>query len=762
MNGIGSGMEIYKKFKKELLKINNDILSLFSKVKILKEQDAGTFSGWETTCAKINKQMSDDLIRVAVVGSIKSGKSTFVNSIFKGDFLKRGAGIVTSFVTKIRAGDMLKAELTFKSYGEINSEIRQALIMFPHLNLQAKAENFDIRNRQDRAELEPALNDLDTDMIFTDGIRNIHSILLSSYLKGYDRVKDIIADDITTACYDENFFPEHKIFVSDDTLSVYLKDIQLEINSSIFDKNIEIADCQGSDSPNPLHLAMIQDYLLVTHFIIYVISSRTGVRQADIKFLSMIKKMGIMENIIFVVNCDFNEHESRNDLNALIGSVQQDLSLLKTEPEVYSFSALFNLFKSASSGDENGSRLNKKDQIKFSQWKNETELCNFSEQETDAFRLSFNNKISKGRYRLLLKNHLERINIMSSGIGNWIAVNHEILNKDVHGARKIIKKIVRHQERMNRIMDMIKNTLDGAVQKMKQEQKKEVDKFFASRYGEAPESVVEFIREYNTSYGNYEDSFRSSGFSSTIYLVFQEFKQRLDTFIAEKINPEVIMLIRNREESIKKKFNSIAEPFEDMVQGALEEYNAVIAASGIPGALEIEQSYDFFDIDFIKRITGLTIPPVAATINYSAKIKTEAVIRFGFYTVVRFIKQIFKRPLENEKEEEIFALKDSLTRIKRETERAIFFHFKNYRENLKFQYLFKLIDAVSNSLYEDLQNRFSHNSASFSTMTKLIETKQIDKKQASEALKNMEEVYFEISKRIDIIKKEMKKIELAE
>lgn len=755
-------MEVYKKLKEELLKVNKDILSLFSKVTILKEQDTGTFSGWKKRCVKINKQMSDDLIRVAVVGSIKSGKSTFVNSIFNGDFLKRGAGIVTSFVTKIRAGDMLKAELTFKTYEEINLEIRQALIMFPHLNLQAKAESFDIRNRQDRAELEPALSDLDADMIFTDGIRNIHSILLSSYLKGHGRVKDIISDDVATACYDEKFFPQHKLFVSDDTLSVYLKDIQLEIKSSIFDKNIEIADCQGSDSPNPLHLAMIQDYLLVTHFIIYVISSRTGVRQADIKFLSMIKKMGIMENIIFVVNCDFNEHETKDDLSALISSVKQELSLLITEPEVYSFSALFNLFKNSSSGDKNGSSLNKKDQIKFSQWKDEIELCTFSEQETDAFRLSFNNKISTGRYRLLFKNHLERINIISSGIGNWIAVNDEILNKDAHGAGEIIKKIVRHQERMSKIMDIIKNTLDGAVQKMKQEQKKEVDNFFASRYGDAPGSVVDFIRDYNASYGDYEANFQASGFSSTIYLVFQEFKHRLDTFIAEKINPEVIQLIKNREEIIKKKFDSIAEPFEDMVQGALEEYNAVIAASGITEALEIEQRYDFFDIDSIKRITGLTIPSVAATVSYSAKIKTEAVIRFGVYTVVRFIKQIFKRPLENEKEEEIFALKDSLKRIKRETEKAIFFHFKNYRENLKFQYLFKLIDAVSNSLYDDLQNRFSHNSASFSTMAKLIETKQIDKKQASEALKEMERAYSGISKRIEIIKEEMKKNELAE
>lgn len=64
-------------------------------------------------------------------------------------------------------------------------------------------------------------------------------------------------------------------------MAVYLKDVQLEIKSNRFEKNLEIADCQGSDSPNPLHITMIQDYLSTTHLIIYLISSRTGLRDAD-------------------------------------------------------------------------------------------------------------------------------------------------------------------------------------------------------------------------------------------------------------------------------------------------------------------------------------------------------------------------------------------------------------------------------------------------------------------------------------------------
>jgi len=61
------------------------------------------------------------------------------------DFLKRGAGVVTSIVTKIRKGDLMRAQLFFKSWDEINREIRQALALFPELNEISDPALFDIR-----------------------------------------------------------------------------------------------------------------------------------------------------------------------------------------------------------------------------------------------------------------------------------------------------------------------------------------------------------------------------------------------------------------------------------------------------------------------------------------------------------------------------------------------------------------------------------------------------------------------------------------
>ncbi|MGD9278309.1 MAG: dynamin family protein, partial [Desulfobacterales bacterium] len=458
-------MNTFKSLKKELLQINQDISALFSDAGSITGMPDDSFADWQKTCSTIYKQMSEQIIRVAVVGTIKSGKSSFINSLFKGDYLKRGAGVVTSIITRVRGGENLKAKLWFKSWDEVNSEIDQALALFPSLDWRTQKNRFDIRRTGERIDLQKALSTLGTEHLFTNYSRNLNSVLLTSYIKGYEKVKDMISSDRLTSYYEDNKFAEHWTFVGDGSMAIYLKDIELEIDSGNIDSNIEIADCQGSDSPNPLHLAMIQDYLILTHLIIYVVSSRTGLREADIKFLSIIKKMGIMDNILFIINCDFSEHESIDDLQVLVKKVKEELSMIKPDPEIYSISALFNLFKVK---NEN---LSQKDSLRLAQWKKEKELTAFSGHETERFESLFYNKLTRGSHFLLLKNHLERLSVILSGMTHWILVHQNIFAKDADSANEVIETIKHNQIRMNKITSMMKNTLDGSIQKIKDELK---------------------------------------------------------------------------------------------------------------------------------------------------------------------------------------------------------------------------------------------------------------------------------------------------
>ena len=742
-------MNTYNSLKEELLKISKDVSGLFSNAKSIPGMSNHSFHAWEKTNSRVTRQLSEETIRVAVVGPIKSGKSTFINSLFKGEYLKRGAGVITSIVTRVRSGDKLRARLSFKSWDEINADMTQALILFPTTEWRAENDAFDIRHQKERTDLQIALDSLSSDHLIANGARNANGILLSSYLKGYEKVKGVISSEGASKEYGNHEFTEHWNFVGDDSMSVYLKDIQLQIDSGDIENNIEIADCQGSDSPNPLHLAMIQDYLLLTNLIIYVISSRTGIREADLKFLSIIKKMGIMDNILFVVNCDVSEHDSIEDLMELIESVKEDILMYRPSPDIYCISALYNLFESQSL------HLSQKDRMRLAQWEKETELVSLSNAETERFETSFYDKLRRGSYALLLKNHLERLQVISSGIGHWILVNQNILAKDTDSANDVVAHIEKHRGRMNQIKSMIKSTLDGSMQQINRELRTDIDRYFDVRSGSIIRNILEFIKNYTIPYPEYEERIKTSGFSSTLYLIFQEFKLALDTFMAETVNPEIIHFVRNKEIHIRERLMAIAEPFDVIVQDAVAEYNDMMGNLGINSVSETLNRVDLPDIGAIKAATGLSLPPAVAHMRYTAKMKTEATMRFGLYKVVNILKRIFKKSIQSNTDGIAPALKDGVSSMKRETEKSIKSHFKDYQENIKFQYTYKLVDALSNSLYESLLDRFEIYTADLSNIVSQIDNKMIDREQVAESLRLMALSCNDTDKKINVIREKI-------
>ena len=732
-------MNVYEELKTELLTINQKISALLGRINAIPEISQHSFQSWENICQNIKNQLSEELLRVAVIGTIKSGKSTLINSLFAGDYLKRGAGVVTSMVTRARHGDRLKATLYFKSWDQVNTDIERSLVLFPTLEWRSRKEPFDIRRKTDREELHQALDSLEAKHLLSNDTRNLNSLYLSSYLQGYDRVKEFLSSDNLTREFTGKDFSAHRDFSGNEVLAFYLKDICLEIDSGEIYNNIEIADCQGSDSPNPLHMAMIQDYLLQANLLIYVISSRTGIRQADINFLSMIRKMGIMDHMIFVVNCDLSEHESYDELRMLIEKVKDDLAIIKEKPEVYTFSALFSLFNA------NKDHLPPKDRQRLIQWEGDEKIISFSSDQEKKFNTNLQKIVTSQRYALLFQNHFERLKMIVSGLNHWIRVNQDVLSSGADEASRMLKKIKSQQKKTDRVKSMVKSTLEGAVQQIKREIRTDVDHFFDHRSGEVVPGLIEFVKSYNLPLGQYQDRMAADGFSNTLYLVFQDFKHGIDTNMAENINPQIFNFVKNEEIKIKEYFETITGPYEVMVNDALAEYNAAMERLGLGVASEYRKPAAGLDMKTVKRDKNLDFPPASATMNYSTAIKTEAIMRLGFYNFIKQIKRLFRQPETEETVNALSALKDAVKRMKKETQESLVFHFKNYRENLKFQYIFKLVDTVSENISDTMMERFHDYTDDLSQLTGSMVKNQIDKDRLFSSLQESAAYAEEIS-----------------
>lgn len=738
-------MQDYDNLKSELKAVNQGVCELMQRARQVPATSEQIFEEWETACHKIDAQLDDDLIRVAVVGAIKSGKSTLINAMLSGDYLKRGAGVITSMVTRLRRGPQLKARLYFKSWQEVNADIQKALALFPASEWGSRKASFDIRDASDRQALLLALKNLSTRDLITNDTRNLNSLSLSAYLEGYERVRAIIGEDNVVKEFTGEEFASHQDFSGNDTLAFYLKDIALEVDSENIAPNIEIADCQGSDSPNPLHLAMIQDYLLTANLLVYVISSRTGIRQADINFLSMIRRMGFIEHIVFVVNFDFGEHEAAADLNQLVDKIKDDLSTIRADPRVYTFSALYSLFKSLSED------LSEKDRQRLEMWGREDSLAAFSDAEEARFNGAFHEIVTNQRYALLFKTPLNRLTMIAAGILKWCRMNRDILGRGSDESSQLIKKIKAEQKRIHRVQSMIKSTVEGTVQQVKRDLKKDVDDYLDPRYGEAVAPVIEFVRNYSISTDKYAEYLAAGRFSDALYMVFQEFTHELDAFMAETVNPKIFHFIKTEEDRIKEYFSTISGPYEAMVVDAMAQYNAVLEDLGLETMAEGYVEIPMPDFQGLKRAHGLELPPAATTMNYSRAIKTEAIMRFGMQNLLSRIKRLLRRSSGQPAAEGQAALKTAAKRMKRETEEGISFQFKNYKENIKFQYLFNLVDAVADQLYAEIMDRFHDFTNDLVQLGGFAGKHQDERAQLVNQLNEMAEVAADLEKRLQAI-----------
>jgi len=719
-------------FKTHLTEINQTLFRLVEKTKAIPSMSELRFRQWETTLRGIDRQLAEELVRVAVIGTIKSGKSTFTNSLFHGDYLKRGAGVITSIVTRIRTGDHLKATLIMKDFNEINTEIRQALVLFPDVHWQSSDGQFDILKDQDRQTLHQALRTLSADKRIEQDSRSQNTILLESYIKGYENVFSMISDTSSTHIFDGNQFSEHQQFVGDQSLAVYVKDIEIQlVTEDTVNDNIEFADCQGSDSPNPLHIVMIQDYLLKAHLLLYVVSSRTGIRQADIRFLSMIQKMGIMNHVLFVINCDLSEHEHLKDLNQIIEKVTEDISVICPSPEIFTFSALLNLF------EDTKNQLPSRDLQRLSQWQADQELYCLSQSQTKKFTQILDDRLTHQRLTLLLKSNIERQAVIAHGLFDLTRIHQDILKKDRTEAEGLINKIQEQQRNMEQIRKMVKETLNGAMQTTRQELANDVDHFFDSKYGQLMNDIRNFIQQYAVDPQKYDTQLNEGLFSKALYAAFQDFKSSLDIFMSEQINPELHRFIIDEEKKIKIFLNRISKSYDVMVKDAIKDYGIAVKEFGIMINDEPLMQMESVDMETIKTNDQLKIPSLLTSMNYSARIRTEAMLNLGTLGIVRWIKKIFKKQVTN-KDYKTKALKRSIRPMKREILHSINDHFKDVRENLKYQYLFKLVDAATQELYEKMMDRFQVLTTDLSEMVTLLDKGKEEQNEAARLLQNLE------------------------
>ena len=707
-------------------KIMNDTLTLLERAEDVPQMSDPSVKAYQAICRRMPQHIRSGRLKIAVVGVIKSGKSTLVNALVGKELVKRGAGVITSITTRIRKGKKNQADLYFKSWGDINAQLQKALVLFPEDDSDDTPGDIpgdiDIRRKKDRAYLKKVYQTLTCDFpVTTEGIRP-ETLLIRHALHGFEACKDLVQADETLVRFEAKEFDRHKTYTSDPDKAFYIKDVCLNVFGKLLDPNIEIADCQGADSTDPASLAQVLTYLESANLIVYCISSRTGLRQSDMVFLKQIKNSGLLDNIIFINNCDLTEHENLEDLIKIETSIRETLEFLEIQPRIFSVSSLYTLFLKLEP------KLTPKDLTRLALWQTEKQMRQYCEAKTDEFNAFFHRAIDKNRYELLISNHLKRLGIIIGQVDRRADMFLDLLSSDKLKEETILEKLSRLDQTASRLNAIASNSITEAVSGLKDEIDLNIRKMFVQDEADILKKALAYIKTIDTDVEHYRSVVKESGVNRILYLMFQAFNRRLAVYGIEEVRPWLKKFVEAQEERITAYFQSLFESYQiDLLK--IDPYLHGEAVSEM--AQQQSDLMTVVDIDKLKKILGLQLPTLMVEARYTSGIKATVVTDFFLQTLSQILSSLFSRKAAFSFSP---ALEKAAVKLKKENQKVLKNQFEHYPAKLKTMYFLPLMDAATREFKERIEEQFNRYHAFKEESERFFSLKHSEKKDQKENL----------------------------
>jgi len=682
--------------QQDLRKLGQILETLTHELAPLFRHDSAQVAYWRRSLEAVAASLQEQTLRIAVVGSVKAGKSTFINAIQGRDLLKRGAGIITAFITRIRSGARERGWVEIKSWSEINAELNEALALVGLPSVQEGLGSLDLRRETDRRALQDILEDVRRNHPAEHDTFDPQVVLINAYLEGFKTLGAHVGEHPVRLEFTAQDLHRHQDFVGEESQAVYLRDIELQLTIPWLGESVEIGDCQGSDSPNPLHFALLQDYLLSSHGILYLLSSRIGVRQADVKLIEAIKILRLLPHTLFILNADLDEHGSAADLERLRIRAAEELRLLAPDARVYTFSALLHLLESGD-GQRN---LSPREQRRLEGWYAEKDLVQTSRRGYDEFLADFQHLINRERNRLLYGGVLGHLQRITQSMRDSVSTRQGLLSRDVKELKEVAEELRKRQDSVTAVITTVKHTMDGLRDSLKVGIRSAVDSFFDNQKGRIADETLTMIADHPVDRIDRTKMAEPRQLVENLHFFYQDFRKALSRHLVDKVNLKVIDFAKTREEEIEQQLVDSAAAYWDLLGHALRQYQKSLTARDVAVALETPETLP------LPPRPALKPPPFSAFLQQSDAVgRGSLLIRFGLGRLRQFFSglkdRVFRRgPTKDETQTSEQLFQEAVALVKQETQNELLTYFMNYRENFKFAYLFAFVDRYVEALVQ--------------------------------------------------------------
>ncbi len=328
---------------------------------------------WQLSLSTIDELRLNFSLPITCIGPVKSGKSTLINTLAGADLLPTGAGITTSFPTTLSASKKFSAEIKLQPETLINEIFSRATnLLFSNETETCDRSPF---NLKERLQVKKLLDSYQTNGNLTrHGIFNESYRLLKNIISGAEKVGEYYLNKNLSFIIVDPDDPSYRQFIRDETLSPFLSEIHIKAPLKLLPPHLSLRDLPGLDTPNPSHQNIIIQQLNESPALLYVISSRIGLRQADYQLLEHLHKLGLHERLLFVINLDLDVHADIDELNSMTRRCSDELGELGFTQPKFAFSTLA-LFWSR---QEIASGLNQASKRRWQTWQEDSEKLEIS------------------------------------------------------------------------------------------------------------------------------------------------------------------------------------------------------------------------------------------------------------------------------------------------------------------------------------------------------------------------------------------------
>ena len=610
---------------------------------------------WQTELGAMEQRLSEAVVRIAVAGTVKSGKSTLVNALLGEDLLRRGAGVLTAALTRVRWGKRAEAKLRIKPRTQVHAEVRQAAEWLAQVSGRSLPGDLALSRARDRKALQVLVDDPQVlRCVGASGLReNLRR--LQAFLEGYESAKPHLKKDSATITFRGSELSRHRAWVTQDRLAVYLEDVLLQI-PSLPHPQLELADCQGSDSPNPLHFARIQEYLASCTGVVYVVSSRTGIRESDLRLLETLRRLELLSRTLFVVNLDLSEHESLEDRDRVLSQIREQLLPWAVQSESLAVSALLELLSRESGTDTEAECL------RVDLWRKTSPLIPDHEAQWSVLQVRVREMAEQQELADLQAIETERWTRLVQGLSALVQPEGAFSEAAAPDFSR------EHELAIQQLPNALDAAFAGVLTLWQEGIRKQVRQLFDEPPLALSGCLEDFVQDYRLPTESRGVDPKDVVLGPQMALWYQDLRQRLLRFVTEELNADLLREIRRLEVRLLEDTRKLCTPFLVMLR-ELQRHR---------GDEEMAERSSL-RLAALTRFPDQPLVSFTTTLDFRASERLQGVLLWGKTLVSRQLRQ-WQGSTEGDSGDSFTEAVEE--QLRRNALTSLRFDIQNYQENL--------------------------------------------------------------------------------